>query len=59
MSANKSKKIWGEDAEEWKPERWIERNGPTTEKDKDDDLFANSSPGTVAKEQLPGVYSGM
>ncbi|PAV15343.1 cytochrome P450 [Pyrrhoderma noxium] len=23
MGANKSKKIWGEDAEEWKPSRWL------------------------------------
>ena len=23
MSANKDKRIWGGDAEEWKPERWL------------------------------------
>lgn len=24
IGANRSKKIWGEDAEEWKPERWLQ-----------------------------------
>ena len=24
IGANRCKKIWGEDAEEWKPERWLE-----------------------------------
>ena len=24
LSANRSKAIWGEDAMEWKPERWLE-----------------------------------
>lgn len=23
LSANRSKAVWGEDAEEWKPERWL------------------------------------
>ena len=23
IAANRSKRIWGEDAEEWKPERWL------------------------------------
>ena len=23
IGANRSKEIWGEDAEEWKPERWL------------------------------------
>ena len=23
MAANRNKKLWGEDAEEWKPERWL------------------------------------
>ena len=23
IGANRSKRIWGEDAEEWKPERWL------------------------------------
>ena len=24
-AANRCKKIWGEDAEEWKPERWLNK----------------------------------
>lgn len=23
LNANRSKAVWGEDAEEWKPERWL------------------------------------
>ena len=23
IGANRSKKVWGDDAEEWKPERWL------------------------------------
>ena len=25
MGTNRSKRIWGEDAEEWKPERWLQQ----------------------------------
>ena len=32
MSANKSKKIWGEDAEEWKPSRWLSPTSETTQR---------------------------
>ena len=58
IAANRSKEIWGEDAEEWKPERWLGQSGPDDQKEKDGDLFSSQSRG-VAKEQLPGVYSGM
>lgn len=40
--ANHDPAIWGADAGEWKPERWL-----------------GKSPDQVAKERLPGVYSGM
>ena len=28
IGANRCKKVWGEDADEWKPERWIEPKSP-------------------------------
>lgn len=41
--------MWGEDADEWKPERWLNEDGSvrvTATKDADGERF-------------PGVYSGM
>lgn len=58
LAANKSKDIWGNDAEEWKPERWLGRDDANSQNEKEGDLFSNHIK-DVAKEQLPGVYSGM
>jgi len=41
-AANRDPAIWGEDADEWKPDRWLGKGIPE-----------------VAREKLPGVYSGM
>lgn len=41
--SNRCKSVWGQSADEWKPERWLSG--------------ATESPTT--KERLPGVYSGM
>lgn len=41
--SNRSESVWGEDAKEWKPERWL------------DDLKNECR----TKERLPGIYSGM
>lgn len=40
-AVNRDPEIWGDDTEDWVPERWINRNVEE-----------------VAKERLPGVYSG-
>ncbi|TFK95445.1 cytochrome P450 [Pterulicium gracile] len=48
-AANRDKDMWGEDADEWKPERWLNEDGSvrvTATKDADGERF-------------PGVYSGM
>ncbi|KAJ8516646.1 hypothetical protein ONZ45_g6069 [Pleurotus djamor] len=41
-AANRDPQIWGDDADEWNPDRWLKK-----------------SPESVAKERLPGIYSGM
>ncbi|KAF8193953.1 cytochrome P450 [Mycena galopus ATCC 62051] len=41
--ANRLKSVWGSDAEEWKPERWLEGD------------FHKADPSL----RLPGIYSGM
>ena len=48
-AANRNKEIWGEDADEWRPERWLEKG-----------VYRETKERTGgAKEQLPGSYSGM
>ncbi|KAF7432814.1 cytochrome P450-dit2 [Pleurotus ostreatus] len=41
-AANRDPQIWGEDADEWLPDRWLDQ-----------------PPEEVAKERLPGIYSGI
>jgi cytochrome P450 len=43
-AANRDREIWGDDADEWKPERWLGKG---------------FSEVTRSGEKLPGVYSGM
>ena len=42
-SCNRNKAIWGEDTDQWKPERWLN----------------NSIPETVTEAKVPGVYSNL
>jgi cytochrome P450 len=42
--ANRDKEIWGEDADEWKPDRWMGKGWVDV---------------ASANNKLPGVYSGM
>lgn len=59
FAANRSKTTWGEDAEEWKPERWMgesyQDNGIDDVQSEDNETYGRR----VTKERLPGVYSGM
>ena len=42
-SCNRNKDIWGDDACEWKPERWLD----------------GSIPESVTDAKIPGVYSNL
>lgn len=42
-SSNSNKAVWGEDAEEWKPERWMD----------------GKMPQAVLNARIPGVYSNL
>lgn len=42
-SSNRNKAIWGKDAEEWNPERWMD----------------GKMPSTVVDARIPGVYSNL
>ena len=44
FSSNRNKALWGEDAGEWKPERWLSEGG---------------LPEGIAGAQIPGVYSNL
>ena len=56
-TSNRDPLIWGDDANEWKPERWLFRAEA-----KDDDLtteWTTKVPQRASDAKLPGVYSGM
>lgn len=52
--ANRSKDIWGEDADEWKPQRWLGHSDSSGELDPNLKDSAKQ-----VKPKLPGIYSGM
>ncbi|KAI0747034.1 cytochrome P450 [Daedaleopsis nitida] len=43
QASNKNKALWGEDADEWKPERWL----------------GTSLPAVLEEARIPGVYSNL
>ena len=51
--ANRSRELWGENAADWKPERWL--RGGTTNEPKIESIDHID----MGKVKLPGVYSGM
>lgn len=52
--ANRSKDIWGEDADEWRPQRWLGHTN--TDGEFDSNLKDSTKQGKI---KLPGIYSGM
>jgi cytochrome P450 len=51
IASNRNKGVWGDDADEWRPERWVSSSSAP---DKQDISVENSS-----AVKYPGVYSSM
>lgn len=64
LAANHNKHIWGEDASEWRPERWLTSSGKRIRMsqealEEDDAEQVENVPGTVDGVKFPGVYASM
>ena len=68
LGANHEKRVWGEDASEWRPERWLNANGERIGHGKNLDLAfgeetvgqeVEGSPGFRNGVRYPGVYATM
>ena len=57
LAANRNKRVWGEDANEWKPERWLTSDGQTKAGIYEGDLSGGQ--GTRSGPRYPGVYASM
>ena len=51
MACNRDKELWGEDAHEWKPERWMKPLPDTVEKAAIPGVYSNMSVSTSASRQ--------
>ncbi|KAH8111253.1 cytochrome P450 [Phellopilus nigrolimitatus] len=63
-AANRDESVWGADAWEWKPERWLDGAGQAVDADVEDRGAMRGEierkPGVMDPEvRYPGVYSGM
>lgn len=71
LASNHNKKIWGEDASIWRPERWLTASGERIHLGKDADGSLGDSEGTPLEGtaegtpgnrdgvKYPGVYASM
>ncbi|KAG0707410.1 cytochrome P450, partial [Suillus ampliporus] len=61
LTANRNRTIWGDDANEWKPERWLSSPGTDVPFDGAEVLPSKSAPTAGVKDgvRYPGVYSNM
>jgi hypothetical protein len=65
LAANRNRAIWGDDANEWKPERWFSstarKDGQGTDVTFDGVQAGSSVPALGVKDgvRYPGVYSNM
>ena len=55
LGANRNRDVWGEDADEYKPERWLTKR----EREEKQDNWFEEKKEDSDKAVLPGVYSGM
>lgn len=70
LAANHNKDLWGEDASEWRPERWLSATGKRVQLDRDSEIAmegdesnsstaAEKTPGVKDEMKYPGVYASM
>ncbi|OCH90422.1 cytochrome P450 [Obba rivulosa] len=66
LASNHNKEVWGEDADEWRPERWLTATGERIRigEDgdgvvRDGDVPAEGAPGNKGGVKYPGVYASM
>lgn len=61
LAANHNKDLWGEDASEWLPERWLSATGKRVQSDGNSEVtMAGDEPNfSTAAEKIPGVKDGM
>ncbi|KAF9223682.1 cytochrome P450 [Gyrodon lividus] len=68
LAANHNKELWGEDASEWRPERWLTATGERIqlhagmedgESNNPSASTTGKSPGVKAGMKYPGVYASM
>ncbi|KAF8558177.1 cytochrome P450 [Imleria badia] len=64
LAANHNKDFWGEDASEWRPERWLSATGERVQLSGDSEVAtegseAEKTPGMTDGMKYPGVYASM
>jgi len=60
LAANHNKQIWGEDASEWRPERWLSASGERLHLgDGEGNPTSGASLGFKDGMKYPGVYATM
>ncbi|KAF8134953.1 cytochrome P450 [Boletus edulis] len=61
LAANHNKDLWGEDASEWRPERWLSATGERVQLNGDSEIeeTTDKTPGVRGGMKYPGVYASM
>ncbi|KAG6373384.1 cytochrome P450 [Boletus reticuloceps] len=61
LAANHNKDMWGEDALEWRPERWLSATGERVQLSRDSEIeeTTDKTPGVRDGMKYPGVYASM
>ena len=68
LAANHNKAVWGDDASEWRPERWLNASGQRIWSGQGHELDgplgdsaagSTNTPGNLGGVKYPGVYASM